>query len=326
MPRTTLSRKPIVWGCGAFAALGLVHGAVWLTSVGRLAARLQEQARVMQTQNWRVMLGSSQPSAWPRRAGLTIGPTSIGSDGLSWRAERVIADAALRWPGSDTGPISIRPVDQWVRFGSGAERSIMAQDLVAEVTGDDAAIQGTNLEVAGMFETQTLRLRLRPGSMTMSAQRLRLSDAAGVPGPIIDTVALNAVLTPPITFGGGLQSAAAWQAANGVIDLSEFTLTAGRARASGRATMTLDANLQPKLDGVMHVTSYAAELDDLVAAGFLRVQAAVAAKAVLGLLAAPSPDGGADIRIQVADGILTVAQFPLMRLPALEWSAAKSGP
>lgn len=281
---------------------------------------------MMQAQSWRVMLGAVQLSEWPRRAGLTIGPTSIGSDGLSWRAERVIADTALRWPGSDYGPISIRPMGQWVRFGSGAERSMRAQDLVAEVSGDGAIIQGTNLEVTGMFETQALRLRLRPGSMTMSFQRLRPFNAVGASGPIIDTIALDAVLTPPITLAGDLRTAAAsWQAANGVTELSEFTLTAGRARASGKATLRLDASLQPKLDGVMHVTGYAAELDNLAAAGFLRLQTAVAAKAVLGLLAAPTLDGGADIRVQVADGILTVAQFPLMRLPVLEWSAAKSG-
>ncbi len=292
-----------------------------------MAVLLQEQAHTIQTQNWRVILGSAQPSGWPRRAGLAIGPTSIGSDGLSWRAERVIADTALRWPGSNSGPISIRPTGQWVRFGSGAEHAITAQDLVAEVTGDGAVIQGTTLEVPGMFQTQTLQLQLRPGGMTMSAERLRLSDAAGAPGPVIDMVSLNAALSPPVAAAGGLQSAAtAWQAANGVMDLSEFTLTAGRARASGKATITLDASLQPNLDGVVHVTGYAAELDGLVATGFLRTQTAVAAKAVLGLLAAPSSDGGADVRVQVADGILTVAQFPLMRLPVLEWSAAKSGP
>lgn len=327
MSKLALSWKPIAWGCGMLAAVGLVHGAIWLITVDRLAVLLREQARMLQEQDWHVVLGPAERTGWPRRAGLAIGPTSIASDGLSWRAERVTADTALHWPGMSAGPTSLRPKGQWVRFGSGAGRAIVARDLTIEVTGDGVDLQGTDFELPGIFEIQALRLRFGPGVLTMGALHLRLSGAAGAPGPVINTLALDAVLRPLVALPGNLQTtAAAWHAVGGVMTLSEFTLTAGNARASGKARIWLDTGLQPKLDGVVHVTGYATGLDDLVTAGLLKLQTAVAAKAVLGLLAAPSVDGGTDIPVQIADGILTVAQFPLARLPILEWSAPISGP
>lgn len=326
MSRTALPWKPIAWGLSAFAALGLVHGVIWLTAVDRMAVLLRRQADTLQERGWRVALGPARRMGWPGRAMLAVGPTSIASGALSWRAERVTADMALPWPGESDGPITMHPTNHWVRLGSGAERAISASGLTVEVAANNAVLQSTNVGVAGVFETQVLRLRLGPGSLEMQAERFRLFNAAGAPGPVIDAVALDVGLTPAVVPEDLPTAASAWQAAGGVMDVPRFTLTSVNARISGRAKLRLDAGLQPKLDGVMHVTGYAAGLDDLAKTGILAVPTVVAAKAVLGLLAAPSADGGADVPVQIADGVLTVAQFPLMRLPRLEWSVPASGP
>ncbi len=327
MSRIASPWKPIFWGCGALATAGLVHGAVWLTSIDRLAVLLREPSGVLQEWTRHIVLaGPARPAGWPSRAGLEVGPVSILAGSLGWRAERVTASTALRWPWTSIGAIDVTPTGQRVRLGSDAERIVTSRKLTIQVTNDHARLQGVELKVAGLLEVQALQLRLGPGGLTAEARHLRLADAAGGPGPVIDALSLHAAPVPPIPLLENLRSSAtAWQAAAGVLELSELTLTTASTQVSGNARAWLDAALQPRLDGVVHVTGYASALDELVTAGFLAAQTAVAAKAVLGLLAAPSVDGSVDIPVHVADGILTVAQFPLRRLPVLEWSAPVSG-
>lgn len=308
-----------------FAAAGLVHGAIWLTTVDRLAAFVQGRVLTLEKRGWRVVLGPAQRSGWPQRAVLAIGAASIAGNGLSWRAERVVADTALQWPGTGNGPIDLRPAGQWVRFGSSAERAVLAQELTIQVAGDGAALHSVNLGMAGMFESQAMRLRLGQGSLTMDAQHIRLSDAAGVPGLLIDAVALDATLVPNVLPGGLPTTASERQSEDGVADVSG-TLTAGSLRLSGKARLWLDQGRQPRLEGMVHVTGYAAGLDEVAKQGILSARTATAAKAVLSVLAAPSADDGADIPVQIADGTLTVSLFPLARLPSMEWSAPTLGP
>jgi hypothetical protein len=90
--------------------------------------------------------------------------------------------------------------------------------------------------------------------------------------------------------------------------------------ASGQAGFWLDAALQPRLHGVVHVIGYTVGVDRLVAAGIAPMRTAKAAKAVLDLLAAPSPDAGADVVVRIEAGILYAGPFALLRLPALEWT------
>jgi len=303
-----------------------MHGAIWLDTVDQLAVFLREPFVMLREWDRSVVLDRARPAGWPSRAGLEVRSASIAAGGLSWRAERVMASTALRWPGMSIGPIDVRPINQRVRFGSGIERVVVSRNITIEAMDDEAALQSMNFEVTGLFEIQALRLWLGPSGLTAKAGHLSLSGVAGVLGPIIDTLALHAVLTPSLPLLGNPRlSATAWQAAAGVIELSEFTLTTGKTRVSGTGKAWLDAALQPRLDGVMHITGYAAALDDLVMAGFLTAQTAVAAKAVLGLLAAPSADGGADVPVHIEDGALTIAQFPVSRLPILEWSPPVSG-
>jgi len=321
MSRSPLSWKPIVWGCGVLAALGLAHGAVWLATVDRLAVLLRVPSGMLLEWDQRKALGSARPVGWPSRAGLEIGPASITTGGFAWRAERVTASTPLRWPGMNAGPIDVTPTGQRVRFGSGVQHVVTARHWIVEVLGDDVQLQSLDLDVAGLFGTQALQLWLGPWGLTASARHLRLSGAAVGPGLLVNTLVLHAVLTQPVPHPESLRSSAfAWQAAAGVADVSEFSLITGNTRVSGSGRAWLDAALQPRLDGVVHITGYAAGLDELVAAGFVAAQTAVAAKAILGLLAASSPDGGADVPVRIADGILTVAQFPLKQLPLLEWS------
>jgi hypothetical protein len=309
----------------------LAHGALWLKSVHRLDALVEEQAQGLRGQGWRVVLGPAWPQGWPGHAGLRFGPTSIEANGFAWRAGWVVIDTPLRWPdsmsGTISGPAHVRADGQQIRFGSGTALAVVSKDLQLEIWGGSATLVGTDVGIAHAFEAETLQLRLGPEGLALAARHLKPLDAAHVHGQVVDTLALHGSAMPPLRFAGDLRSAAmAWRQAGGVVDVSDIALTTGRARALGTCRIWLDGALQPRLDGTMHVTGYEAGLDELATTGVLTRQTVVAAKAVLDLLAAPALDGGADVPVQIADGALAVARFPLLRMPVLDWSAAPLGP
>ncbi len=317
------------WTCGVLVVAGLAHGGYWLSSARRLDALVEEQAQALRAQGWRVVLGPVWPEGWPGRAGLQFGTASIEADGFAWRADRAMVDAPLRWPPSMSGlgPARVRAQGQQVRFGAGPPVAVVSQDMQLEVSGGAATLAGTGAGIAQAFEAGTVRLRMGTDGLALSAQRLKLLNPARMRGQSIDALALHASATLPLPLAGAPHLAAtAWRQAGGAVEVSDITVTMGGARAVGKGRIWLDEALQLRLDGTMHVTSYEAGLDELTAAGVLTRQTAVAAKAVLGLLAAPAPDGGADVPVQIADGVLTVARFPLLRVPALDWPAAPPEP
>ncbi len=320
-------RTLLRWAVGALAAAGLAHGVFWLVAVRRLDGLVEEQAHALRAQGWRVVLGPARPQGWPGRAGVQFVPASIEADGFAWHADRVSIDAPLRWPDPPSWPAlgtaRVRADGQQVRFGSGAPLAVASPDMQLEVSDGAATLAGTDVGIASVFEVEALRLRFGPDGLALSAQRLKPLDPARTHGPVIDALALRAWASPPLPSAGSPRAAAtAWREAGGAVTLSDITLAVGGTHAAGQGRIGLDDALQPRLDGTMHVTGYEAGLDGLAAAGVLTRQAAVAAKAVLGLLAAPAPDGGADVSVQVVGGVLTVARFPLLRLPALSWPDA----
>lgn len=319
------------WACGVLVTAGLAHGAFWLGSVHRLDALVEEQAQALRGQGWRIVLGPARPQGWPTSAGLRFGPTFIETDGFAWQADRAAIDAPLRWHGSmsgkPSGPAQVRAEGQQLRFGSDAARAVMVRDLQVEISGTVTTLVGTGVGVAQMFEAETLQLRFGPEGLALAAQHLELFDSARMNGPVVDTLALHASATPPVPFAGDLRAAAmAWRQASGTVDVSDVVLTTSRARALGKGRLWLDEALQLRLEGAMHVTGYEAGLDELATAGTVTRQAAVAAKAVIGLLAAPALDGGAEVPVEIAAGALTVARFPLLRVPVLDWPATPHGP
>ena len=309
------------WACGALVAAGLAHGVIWLGAVRRLDALVGEQAQALRAQGWRVVLGSAGPHGWPGYAGLRFGPVSVEADGFAWRAEKAAIDVPLRWPesmfGAITGPVRVRADGQQIRFGSGAALAVMSQDLQLEASAGAVTLAGTAVGIAQLFEAETVQLRLGPEGLALSAQRLKPPGSVRLRGRVIDALALRASATPPFPLAGPRAAAMAWREAGGAVDLSDIALTMGGAHAAGQGRIRLDDALQPKLDMTMRVTGYETELDELAASGVLTRQAAMAAKAVLGLLAAATPGGA--VPVQVAGGVLSVGRFPLLRVPALSW-------
>ena len=324
MARRRVVRTVLRWACGALVAAGLAHGVVWLGAVHRLHATVGEQAQALRAQGWRVALGPARPQGWPGRAGLRFGSASVEANGFAWRAEEAAIDVPLRWPesmsGATIGPARVRADGQQIRFGSGPALAVVSRDLQLAPSGGGATLAGTAVGIAQLFEAEAVQLRFGPKGFALSARRLKLPNFARMPGAVIDALALRASATPPFPLAENPRAAAkAWREAGGAVDLSDIALTMGSAHAVGQGRIGLDDALQPKLDGTLRVTGYGAGLDELAAAGVLTRQASVAAKAVLGLLAAATPDGSAVVPVQIAGGVLSVARFPLLGVPALGW-------
>ncbi len=324
MTNSAVIRTSLRWMGGALVAAGLAHGVVWLSAVRRLDALVAEQVLSWRAQGWRVVLGPGRPQGWPGRAGLRFGPASVEGNAFAWQAETAAIDVPLRWPesmsGARPGPARVRADGQQIRFGSGPALAVVSRDLQLEASDGAAILAGTSVGVAQLFEAEALQLRYGPDGLALSARRLKPPDSAGMRGEVIDALALHVSVTPPIPLVGDLRAAAtAWRGAGGAVDLSDIGLTMGSAHAVGQVRIGLDDTLQPKLDGTVYVTGYEAGLDGLAAAGVLTRQTVLAAKAVLGLLAAAAPDGGAEVPVQIAGGVLSVARFPLLRVPALRW-------
>jgi len=290
---------------------------------------MEEQAGVLRDHGWRVELGPIRWGGWPGRAVVEIGPVSIATDGFAWRAESVVADTALFQP----GPLVMRSAGHRVRLGLYAAIVVTSREATIEVRADGVVLTGAGVriadvvEVGDVVEAEAVQARLGPATLAMTARRVRFPEALGARSPAIDSLEFRVLLTRPVPPAAGLRTAvAAWRDAGGTMDVPEFALVGAGMRASGRIGLWLDSALQPNLDGMVHITGYAAGLDGLVATGNLPGRTAVAAKAVLGLLAAPSPDGSADVAVRMRDDVLMVAQFPLLRIPRLEWLDPASAP
>ncbi len=299
------------------------HGVAWWQSAGRLSAMVEQQASILRRLGLQIALGPTRYWGWPQRVGVAVGPMSIAANGMTLRAATLVAETTLVHP----GPLILRSTGHSLRFGGGPEYQVVTGEMLTETSGDGAVLTGAGIRVAHSFEAEAFQARIGPASLTLTARHLKLLEGRGTLGPPIGELDLRADATPSIFLADSPRSAAAaWQAAGGSLRLTLSRLTTAGMTASGRAAFWLDAALQPRLDGVVHAIGYTAGVDGLVAAGSIPTRSAKAAKAVLDLLAAPSPDAGADVAVRIEAGILYAGPFALLRLPALEWTGPSPPP
>lgn len=114
-----------------------------------------------------------------------------------------------------------------------------------------------------------------------------------------------------------------WSGAGGTVELDALTAIWGPLDLSVTATLALDGNLQPIGAGTLRTAEPDRLVDALAAAGDLRRNQAAIARATLGLLAAPGPDGRRTVQVPVTvqDGRLTVGPVPVLALPPVVWPA-----
>jgi len=114
----------------------------------------------------------------------------------------------------------------------------------------------------------------------------------------------------------------AWRASDGKLDVRQLRLSWGDLDAGLRLSARLDSALQPALGGTLSVTNPNAALDSLARSGLIQRRALDGTKFAVGMLTRRPPNGGppvAEIPIGLQNGVVSVAQIPLTRLPPIVW-------
>lgn len=311
------------WALLASGAALFLHGAIWAYAAERLEQELTAALASLRAQGWAAEAGAVRRAGWPFAAALDVALDLDGADAgvpVAWRGPVWIGI-----PAAAPHTLRIMPSGmQQVRFASGQWLDLTAASLV--LTAD-----GTAVDLAG----QDVVLTAPGGAMTAAAVQahaaglalqaavggLRLPRALALPSPA--RLALDAALTQPVpSLPGAAAQAGAWRDAGGSLDVRSLVAEAGDLAVAASGAGHLDAALQPVLDLTAQVRGYRPALDRLVQAGTVPASTAVAAKAVLGLLSRRGADAAATVPLRLAGGVLTVAGFPLLRVPALDWTAA----
>ena len=330
-------------------AVGICDALVWHLAVQGLRCGFANWAAAQRGDGWSVATVPPQAGGWPLAATLTLRDVRLrgGADdvpgGLSWGAQRVVLRLGLRHPYvlqveamgnqhlrlSDAPDIAysarrlllsvlLRPESQPRLLGIGL-RAHLASDPVA---ADAVTVNWLDAEFAPHPAAS-------PGSQPAQSVSLQ---ATGIDLPRRERWALGreiAALKLDATLDGPLPdkpmlaaNARAWRDSGGRLTIQRLQTLWGPLDLTAHGTLWLDATLQPAGNATTEITGYGPTLTALAHAGVMSRSAAIAAAAVLSLLA-DTPGGGGHSQVTVPlslrHRILSVRQWPLLRLPVLDW-------
>ncbi len=317
----------------------LVPPVAWLVAERRLSAGLDAWIADRTADGWVVRHGPATRSGFPLQAGLVLTDIALArargplAGGLGWTAATL--ELVLRPLSPST--LLLRPDGaQQLRLGMLPPLELESHDAriaVPLAASPDARITATAsaLRLAGAGTTAaagTLSLDLTLHSAARrgeAAVRFAATDASvsGLPGALsslaLDGAIEGAVGDPNDASPAVLASA--WRDHGGRLVLQDIAARWGGLAATGSATLSLDAALQPRATGTVRLSGYADGLDRLAAAGTIGQGTARATKAVLGLMAQHDDDGSASVELPLRwqDGVLLAGRIPLLRTPPLDW-------
>lgn len=337
---------------GGVLLLVAVHGGIWWWAVAAIERELVANLAAPPFPGWRASAGVPRRSGWPLAATVDVadlsaaGPFSnLPGDTARWQAERLSVSIGFANP-----RILIVNVDgrQSLQVGLAAPVPFSAERLRTEVelafggparaiAIDIAALQAAlpagpfgiaRLEIGAAQQPAALKGEAAV-TVSIAARGVALPPAQAWPlGPAIERLLVELVVTGPVPRIVDLADrATAWRDGGGVMELRQLELAWGEVTLSGRATVTLDGQLQPAGGATARVAGHAAVLRALTAAGVLTPRSAMAAGAVLGLMARPPAGGGApvvEVPLTLANRTLSLGggalgRIPLVRVPELVW-------
>ena len=329
----------------ALAAVLLVVAdtAAWWFAQRALAAGLRNWIVQQQASGLAVTVGGESAGGWPCVATRTLSDLSLRAETATLRASRAVLRLTPAAPESLSvdlpGPVELtssamppsrltaRTLALTVPFDAGTA-SLDGTELRLLVGPGDQPPALTTVALLHLQSAQTA-LPNASGDIALvgSAQSIALPSLPGIVlplGPRIASVAFDAVLhtplAPPYLTAAALTR---WRDADGLVAVRRFAIGYGPLGLSGQGRFTLDAGLQPTGRAALHVVGQTETLDALVAGHVITSHVASAAGAVFDLLAQTPAGGGApqvDTTLELRDGLLIVAGFPLLRLPRLALS------
>ena len=333
-------RRRLILSFGAVAVVVIGHTLLWGWSEMQLESGFGAWQADQRAAGWTVTGDAPSRAGWPLAARLDIAHMAMsrGAPGvLRWTAGRVSLSVSFTSPGALVigfgGTQEVRLAGEPpLRFTAA---HMDATTPLNPATPADAAVDVAIGDLRAVLPSGALtvtRLDLHGDArqaFSLSAGDIALPPpAAGASWPLgahVASAVIAGTVVGAIPAASGLAAgAAAWRRAGGRVDLPHVSLGWGPLGITGRATLALDAKLQPDATARLRVVGYDATLDALAAGGSLTRPAAAAAKAVLGLIAR-TPDGGGaklvDAPVTLREGRLSVGRFALARLPEWVWPA-----
>ena len=311
----------LAWAAGIGLLAAGVHGAGWFVITGRIEAGIPAFVAAAADRGVLIKHGPAHRSGWPWAAQVDVANVAVeqGPLDLRWHADRV--SIALR--SGDLKALSVTPVGPqaieiagWGAFAieGGPEKlrlpfaaekpvGVSVRDVVAR------ASDGRGLRIS------ELEARVGGGA---AAGRALVQPLQAWPAPFDGPADIAARLVAHPPWPGGA-AAAAWQAEQGRLDVPEFSFSLGPLQVSGTGTGGLDRALQPRFEGRLRLRGVDQALDAAVQAGAMMPGPATAAKAVFTVLSLASGGGPVTAPARLEDGLVSVANFPLLRVPRVAW-------
>lgn len=345
------SSRILVWLGLAAAVLVAADVLLWRWSEAQLRDGFAAWADAQRADGYTVTAGPARSSGWPLAAEMRISELSLSGPLLdlpvnaTWTAQAVLLRIALLHP---QRLVIAAAGDQHLRLDAGldlpftAEAEQMIIPLQPGVPAHSATLEVTRLRAGGALAGLTVaHLRadsdLKPAalqgepalSLTASATDITLPQSPQVSWPLGRTIAsmmMAAAVTGPMPPTPALTArATGWRDGGGTFEVQRATLRWGPLDLTGSATLALDEHLQPMGAATAKIKGYVATLDALAAGHLIPPQAALAAKAVLGLMAHTPEGGGApevEVPLTLQNRTLSLGRIPLARLPEFSWPDA----
>ena len=327
------------------------HALYWRWATQRLEQGFLAWAADRRAHGWVVRAGEPGRGGWPLAASVSVpglhveGGRADIPDGFTWDAERVRLSVQLLQPrslaiaaeGRQRLRLSDLPeipytadrlrADVPLEPGVPAHvADIVARDLRAGMPAGKEATSGLTIGLLQLHgEVRPAAPQGEPAlAFTTSAEAIGLPpDFRWALGSRISSLSIDGALNGPLPRVPGLaHRATAWRDGGGSLEIQRLALGWGPLGLTGSATLALDMRLQPMGTGTARIVGYAETLDALAASGGITKQAAMAAKALAGLIARVPADGGRpeiEVPLTLQDRTLSIRQIPLARIPELTW-------
>jgi hypothetical protein len=300
----------------AFLLLALIPAAgglywTWQEATRRLEVELARWSEARRAEGWQVRHGTPERAGFPLGAVLQLPSLSVQApNGVGWQS----AAATLGLFPQDHRQLRLELTGaQHMILPRGAV-PVQSRSLVARLRldGQGGTLEGDGLRLGEDLAVQSLALNLFGTDFDIRAAGL-------VPArlPRLDSVQVTGKLNLP----PGL-SAAGWRAAGGALSIGHAEARLGEAVAQLRATLTLDAQLQPEGRGTLTLVGVQEGLNALVTAGLVAPNMVGVLRAGLLLSARVPPEGGpprVELPLELRNRRVTMARFPVGVLPPIEW-------
>ncbi len=302
------------WWALLLLALTLGAGGLywsWQEATSRLEVELARWSEAKRAKGWQIRHAPPERTGFPLGAALKLRDLALRApNGLGWESE-----------GGTLG-LFARDRRQLRLDLTGAQRlvhpqgamPVQSRTLVARLRldGQGATLEGDGLRFGEDLAVQSLALSLFGTDFDLRAAGMAPSRL-----PRLDALQVTGRLTQPPG-----PSAAAWRAAGGTLSIGHAEARMGEAIAQLRATITLDARLQPEGRGTLTLVDVQEGLNTIVAAGLVAPGMLLPLRAGLILSARVPPEGGpprVELPLELRNRRITMARLPLGVMPPIDW-------